>query len=102
MLPITPALSAPSVSSLGGVSAIAGKPQRDFLSVLGSIATEANLGMPKNLVALERKITIGATVSPQELLSAQITIHKFNLKVEMLSKGVESLISTAKRLQQQA
>jgi hypothetical protein len=102
MLPVTPSLSAPPVTSSGLVSAIGGKPQRDFLSVLGSIATEANLGMPKNLLALERKINVGAAVSTPELLSAQITIHKFNLKVEMLSKGVESLISTAKRVQQQS
>lgn len=102
MLPVTPSLSALPVTSSGVVSVTGDKPQRDFLSVLGSIATEANLGMPKNLVALERKINVGATVNPQELLAAQIAIHKFNLKVEMLSKGVESLISTAKRVQQQS
>lgn len=60
-----------------------------------------SLAVPQSLMNLQRRILAGGELKPSELLSAQIAMHQFNLKVELVGKGVESLTSSVKRLQQQ-
>ncbi len=72
-----------------------------FQKTLDAIGSGDALQMPKSIAVLEKKVLRGAPVNPSELLSAQINIHKFNLKVELVSKAVEGIVSTVKRVQQQ-
>lgn len=68
--------------------------QRSFTEVFERVVQE--FSAPLNVL----KPTVRLKDEFQDLLQAQILMHSYALKVEMLSKAGESLSGTVRRLQQ--
>lgn len=98
---IPSSVSVSSMSALGIKNTNGSSGGVSFKETLNALGNGDALQMPKSLAALEQKVMRGAPVSSGELLSAQINIHQFNLKVELVSKAVEGFTSSVKRVQQQ-
>lgn len=97
MKPITPTIQ----SSIAVPNTIkAEESGQTFKEIMNSLQREAsNSSQIKEFRELDAKLQRGGAISPRELISYQIKISEFGLRVELVSKLAESLSSTVRRLQ---
>jgi len=76
-------------------------PKTSFADVKANLERSNAFEVPKSVLTLQNRMAAGAEISPRELFSAQISMQRFGLRVELVSKSVESVTASLKRLQQQ-
>lgn len=70
-------------------------PKVSFKEVLGTVGG----GFHAELNHLQKNLISGAKVAPEKLLLYQIKVGQFGMRVELVSKIAESMLSTVRRLQ---
>lgn len=74
------------------------KPKKTFLEELSGLKEGAH--DLSHITRPAEALLSGKKVDPKELIRMQLSVGHYNLKVELVSKLVETLVSTPRRLQQ--
>jgi len=79
-----------------------GSPPRSFAAVVGELARSIGAEHGETLTAIGRLLNRtqrGAPISPAELLAVQMRVGEMGLRVEVVSKAADGVLSTVRRLQ---
>ena len=97
---ISPNVEALGIDSSRKTTEIAPK-KTPKLSFEGVLKESKNSDPYTELLKLREGLAAGKTFTPHELLRYQITASNFGLRVELVSKLADGLLTTVKKLQSQ-